>query len=179
MKKILLSVVLVLSALMVQAQNNASASNGTGNGNSFWDKMVINIDFQKGTKNKGMSPMSFGCQIGYQFVPHLYAFAYYENTVGLYNRNQVKTYTNTPNLGGGLGYRYPIEDDLMLEFRGLVAASVDNKDWKQTVYDARVLIGLSRCVCRPTFGLGYRHIASHTTGIDNYNGLYASIGISF
>jgi hypothetical protein len=91
----------------------------------------------------------------------------------------VKTYTRTPNLGGGLGYRFAPTDDLVFELRSLVAASVDNKDWKQTVYDTKVLFGLSRCIFRPTFGLGYRHIESHTTGIDNYNGLYASIGISF
>lgn len=150
------------------------------------DRIVLGLDCVGVTGHGGHRQTGLACSLGYEFVPCLYAFARWESLVGLHDVDGAQTYTNTGNLGGGLGFRLftasvrsstPSRDN-GIDIYATMMASVGNSEWKQTAYETglkwRLVKGLS-----PTLGLGFRHTNSHTAGIPNHNGLVASLGIRF
>lgn len=157
-------------------------------GNSFYQQSLIKrlfleLDVSAVPPYKETRLLSVGGKVGLYVTPQLYAFAMCEGVTGLNDANGVRSYAQTSNLGGGLGFRFlTLDKDGKRAKYGTdfsvyaqMAASVGNVDWKQTVYEAGVKLKLMKGIS-PTFGLGFRHTNSHTVGMPNHNGMVATIG---
>ena len=150
---------------------------------SVTDKLLLEASFTAGMKNKGMSPMSLNFNIGYNFTPSLYAFAKAEGVIGLYDKEGIKTYTKGTDLGGGLGVKLlnPKKTNERLDLRVSIVNSIGNANWKHTTYQAEFILYCNSKKTRtvPYIGIGFKHMNSHTAGIDNWNGIFATIGWKF
>lgn len=155
---------------MVAMALMASTATSAQTAKAWQDNMIAKMEFGGGTKNKDVTPLSFDLQLGYKPLPRFGIFADYE--VGWMLNGAAKAYGSTTNLGGGLSYRLCNE----VELRAKMAASVGNVDLKQTVYDVNCLLRMTANKVSPYVSIGFRHVNSHTAGVDNYNGLYASFG---
>lgn len=183
MKRTIFFMILAMSALMMQAQETDGSYSTAYHGQSVMARFKGDVATSALCKNKGVSILSFGGNIGYEFLPKIYAFAHGESAIGLHNTGGAKTYTRTTNIGGGLGYKLFVSSitgktpsrDNSIDIYAMMAASVGNTEWKQTVYEAgfklKIVKGLS-----PTLGIGFRHTNSHTAGVSNHNGIICSIG---
>lgn len=166
MNKKIYSVALAALPLMASAQTEGTTAK------AWQDNLVARMEFGAGYKNKNVSPMAWNVQLGYRLLPQLGVFADYEAATMLYNGNGVKTYGRTTNLGGGLGFSFCD----YFELRAKMAASVGSVDVKQTVYDVNLRVKWAKWRVSPYVSLGFRHVSSHTTGWNNYNGFYGSLG---
>lgn len=183
MKKSIFTLILTMSALMMQAQETGNSYKTTYQSQSVIERFKSDITTSAVCENKGRRMLSFGGNIGYEFLPKIYAFAHGESVTGLHNIGGMKTYTNTCNIGGGLGYKLFISSvtgkspsrDNSIDIYALMAASVGNTEWKQTVYEAGLKWKITKGIS-PILGLGFRHTNSHTAGVSNHNGIICSIG---
>ncbi len=174
----------VFLGMTAMAQNADNGLKETGNAasNFFAERLYAHIGFGASTKHDGMTPAEFTAEIGYKFIPRMYAYFHASGLYGLYDKDHGQTYTKTTNiLGGGLGYTLykPDNGAISIDLRGTVAASVGKADWKQTSYDAMLLFRIGRGTLKADIGIGYKHITSHTAGIGAYNGLAVSLGFGF
>lgn len=164
----------------------AQESNRSFYQQSLINRLFIELDVTGSTTNKDTRLMSLGGKVGFDITPNLYVFAKGEGLMALRDANGMKSYGNGANLGGGLGVRFlkinfsngksSFESDMSVY--AMMAASVGNTDWKQTVYEAGLKWKLGKRLA-PTLGLGFRHTNSHTVGVPNHNGMVGSIGICF
>ena len=181
MKKTIFSLILVMQAMILHAQETSYKS--AFNSQSALDRMKIDITASAGSENKGHRMTTFGANIGYELIPRVYALAHYENVTGLHDIEGIKAYTTTTNVGGGFGIKLFVSEntgkspsrDNSIDLYGMMAASVGSTEWKQTVYEAgikwRIVRGIS-----PTLSLSFRHTNSHTAGMPNHNGVFGTIG---
>ena len=67
------------------------------------------------------------------------------------------------------------------DVRASVTNSIGNADWKHTAYNVDVIWygNANNKKLRPYLGIGFKHVKSHTAGIPDYNGVYATVGICF
>ncbi len=169
MKKLFLISAALFMAVTVACAQNAS------DGKRFIDKLVLDLEVSSGTKCDDMNPLTLGVNIGYKFIPRTYVFIHGANMFGHYDRNGTKTYINGANLGGGLAYVLIEDKDIDLELRGNVSAGLSDS-WKNTSYDIGLMMKVKSGVTNINFGVSFRHINSHTAGIDSYNGAFFTIG---
>ncbi len=173
-RNIFFAILCLLSCLTTSAQDKT--------GNLFHDKIMLEMGFEAETKQHDIFPIGINVNIGYKFTSRLYAYGRYQGIVGLYDDSNFNTYTKTQNIGGGIGYifhkeKHNAKTDLW-SIRAQMTGSIGNPDWRNTTYDIGIFwqskYGCSRL--SPILGLGFRHTNSHTQGIKNHNGIYASIG---
>lgn len=179
MKKVLFMFMAATLALPLNAQEENGVSKST-----FFDNFVLGAEITAGTKNKGMDPASLSFNIGYQIFPHIYAYAKATGTLGLYKKDDVKTYFQSQALGGGIGFKLynPKTASQGTDLRLSVTNTIGNADWKYTSYEADVIIYPNYKkigIIAPYIGLGFSHKNSHTSGLSNWNGLTGTIGIKF
>lgn len=178
MKKVLLFFVCISLVLPMSALEQASESHS-----SFLDKCLLEVGVSVGMENKGYTPLTMNANLGYNFTPRFYGFVKAEGVLGLYDKGGVKTYTKSPSLGGGLGFRLtnPKTSSDNFDVRASVTNSIGNVDWKHTAYNVNVIWygNASKKKSRPYLGVGFKHVKSHTAGVPNYNGIYATVGICF
>lgn len=177
----LLTVAVVLCALAARAQSDVSGCTAAqANVPSFWKNVVIEFNVGAGTGHDGMSPLEIGGNLGYRFIPRLYAFVHGGCLYGMYDKEHGQVYTKSATLAGGLGYTLCRVDNIDVDLRASAGGSVGNADWKHTVYDAGLAFrigGTGRL--KVNVGVGYRHVTSHTVGIGVYNGFYGTLGVGF
>ncbi len=178
MRKLILAVALMASiTAFAQTSETITPLDRAQRSKAFWNRVVMDVDLGSGFKQHDMTPLSIGGQIGYRIIPRLYPFLAGGYNYGLFDKDGVKSYTNTRNLGGGLGFTFAKSDNVDFDLRASVMTSIGNADWKQTVYDARLLFRVnSGSILNLNIGVGFRHINSRTAGIRDYNGVYGTIG---
>lgn len=181
---ILSLLLLLISALSVSAQDKDDKTE------KLSDKIAANIideiDFGVGLKQHGVTPLFAGINLGYHIIPRLHVYARYEGMIGLSNVGDNRAYDKTWNLGGGIGYtfyymKYKGETTTKWSVRAQVTNSIGSVDWKNTSYSIGVY---SQCKSTkfarsPLFGIGFKHINSHTEGIRDYNSLFVCMGLGF
>lgn len=176
-----LTIVVVLFALGASAQS--SVQGGTAaqvNVPLFWKNVVVEFNVGAGTGHDGMSPLEIGGNLGYKFIPRLYAFMHGGCLYGMYDKEHGQVYTKSATLAGGLGYTLFRVDNIDVDLRASAGGSVGNADWKHTVYDAGLAFRIGGVgKLKVNVGVGYRHVSSRTAGIGTYNGFYGTIGVGF
>ncbi len=181
MRRLLVVFTLLTLALSVNAQSEEVTQTVKKPvlNSTFWKNLMGGFEIGTGIPHKGIEPTSYAVYFGYKFIPRTYVFIMDEEQIGLMHKDGDRNFTKTNNLGGGLGYRFVNSeaDGIYWDIRGSVAAAIGKSEWKQTVYDVKVVFGFIRAGM--TFGLGFRHINSHTAGINCYNSIYATIGFGF
>lgn len=180
-KKFIVTAVALVFTLAASAQAAVRGSEAEqGDVPSFWKNVVIEFNVGAGTGHDGMSPLEIGGNLGYRFIPRMYAFVHGGALYGLYDKEHGRRYTKSATLAGGLGYTLCRVDNIDVDLRASAGGSVGNADWKHTVYDAGLAFrigGTGRL--RVNVGVGYRHMTSRTAGIGAYNGFYGTIGVGF
>ena len=152
-------------AMPMHAQEESNASHY-----SILEHLTFDLDATVGMENKGMTPTTLNFALGYQLTPRFFAFAKTEGSINLYKKDDVKTYFKSQALGGGLGFKLfnPKTTAQGVDLRLSVTNTIGNADWKYTSYNADLILypncKKSRSV--PYIGLGFRHINSHTSGLD-------------
>lgn len=177
----LLPFLLLGMTAIAQTTDNSQKETNYSTSNLFIERLYVHIGFGASIKHDGMTPAEFTAEIGYRFIPRMYAYFHAGGLYGLYDKEHGQTYTKTKNiLGGGLGYTLykPENEPISIDLRGTVATSVGKADWKHTSYDAMLLFRIGRGI-KADIGIGYKHITSHTAGIGAYNGLALSLGFGF
>ena len=181
-KRLLAVIPFLLIGITVMAQNagNKSYTAKGNNTTAFAQRLYGHIGFGAGTKHDGMTPAEFSADLGYRFIPHMYAYFHAGELYGLYDKDHGQAYTKSTAIGGGLGYTLLKTGDgaFSMDLRGTVAAGVGNADWKHTSYDAALMFRVGRGI-KMDVSLGYRHVTSHTAGIGPYNGLTCTLGFGF
>lgn len=179
MKKVLFIIVAATLAMPMNAQegNEVAKSN-------FLNNLVCEGGITAGTTNKGMTPATLSFNIGYQILPHFYAYAKADGNIGLYKKDNVKTYFKSQALGGGIGFKLynPTKTSQGFDLRLSVTNTIDNADWKYTSYEVSTILYPNykkKGIIAPYLGLGFKHMNSHTSGLSNWNGLTGTIGIKF
>jgi hypothetical protein len=168
MRKLLLIIVCFYSVL-VSAQEN-----------SLTNKLYLNVTTDVTTESKGLTSYGADFQLGYKFIPSLYAFATFNGSLSLYDKDGVKDHIKTTNLGGGLGYRLSPNDNTSccFDIKTSASVSVGNVDWKNTTYEAGVFCRFTSKGLAPQLGLGYRYQDSHTAVVSSRGCIFASLGFS-
>lgn len=170
MKKLFIIILLLQCSASISAQ-----------GSRWLDKLYLDGAMVVTSKSKGFTTIGPDFQLGYKFIPSVYAFVAYNGGISLYKKDGVKDYFKSENLGGGLGYRYYLNgvDKSSLDFKASVTTSVGSVDWKNTTYSVGAYYRLPSRGVGVEFGLGYRYMDSRTTGISSRGGIFGSIGFSF
>lgn len=150
------------------------------------NKLFVEMAAGTGLKQHDVTPVSYSLNIGYNISPKFYVFARMEGLYGLYQKNDIRVYNKSYNLGGGLGYNIWTDNSecklgkSAFDIRTSITSSVGNADWKNTTYDAGIFFYLKNGKdFSPIIGLGFRHVTSRTAGLRDYNCIYASVGLKF
>lgn len=165
--RIIIMLLLSLSCTMTMGQTRTR----------FIDKVVGDINMGTGTKCDGLTPIEFSVNLGYRFIPKMYAFVQAGRMYGLYDKNRGESYAKSSDLGGGLGYNFCRTDDglLELDLRAAAKAGIGSDSWKHVTYDAALVGRIGRSI-KINIGIGFRHVSSRTAGIGSYNGLFCTLG---
>lgn len=168
---------MALFAASTKAQNGNSTEK-----NWFNSKLMVELEASSGLKQHGIQPIIGATNIGWRILPQLSVYARWQGMKGLYDLNGNRTYFNAQNLGGGLEYTFARESfgngSVLFGARAQMTAGIGSPEWKNTTYDLGLTMHLQP-KCGKTniyFGLGFRHINSHTTGLRDLNGIYGTIG---
>ena len=170
MKKLLFLLAFLMAMATAGAQN-------ASNEKCFFDKIVINLGVSAGTGCNNMHPLTLNADIGYRFIPRMYAFVHGESIYGHCDADGLKTYVTSQNLGGGLGYTFYKDGVTAIDLRGTVSTSVGHADWKNVAYDLGVMFRVGRGPLKFDFGVSFRHMSSRTAGIGSYNGAFFTLGV--
>lgn len=172
MKKVIVTTMILLTALLVQAQDSNKFT-------EFAKKRLV-FDVEAGWATGSKTHLSQSIDLGVMMNRRVYAFASFGNDWLLYKQDGLQGYCHTGLLGGGLGFRwlYNEERRMSLDLRMKVEQSIGSKSMNCTVYDAGLRLRLGGKLLVPTIGIGFRHEHMHTSGLSHQNYPYISIGIS-
>lgn len=135
------------------------------------ENLFVKGEFSFGFDHAGMHTRSYSHQVGYKVTKSFYPLVHVGTMIGLYHRGEEKDYFNTANIGVGAGYSIVPQ----LDVHALYYTSLGNRGWKYNTYEVGLTLkGKKRS--SETYGFGYRFVDSRTNGIDNYKGLFVSIG---
>lgn len=114
-------------------------------------------------------------------VKSFYAFVAIEDSKTLYKNEDIKSYLNSENIGGGLGVKFlnAGKNTHSLDLRIKLLNSIGNADWKKTTFDSSIAWYMPHEKFSPVVELGYRFMNSHTAGIDNYSNIYMTLGLRY
>lgn len=184
-KNFILFICLVMSAVYVKAQSvhhgqteeKIAINQGS---QTFFDRLYLQLGLAVGTKHNDITPMEPTVEVGYFVLRKLYLFGSYSGLYAHYDKDEnIRKYTLSQNLGGGLGYTLFNTGNMYFDLNGKITSSVGSSDWKFVCYDIGVKYRIGSGKQKIHFGLSYRHINSRTAGIDNYNGVFGTIGFGF
>ena len=134
-----------------------------------------------GIEQHGMTPMTLNMQLSYEFANRWNLIGSIERNHTQFDVDGAKWYANALSTGGGLSYAWHDGAYDRFDLRLMVLKTLGSPDWKHTTFD----IGTnwygknSKIGVAPTLGIGFRYQKSNTTGIRNWMGVYATIGIRF
>lgn len=148
---------------------------------NFLEKCYLDINMEVGTKQHDINPCFANFGLGYNFSRRLYAGVKAEYQLGLHEENGLKTYKRNTDLGACVGYQLdkPAEHGTTFDLQVSFLNSIGNADWKNTTYDIGIIMRNNSTNKKvfPYIGIGFRYIDSHTNGMSNHAGLYASLGV--
>ena len=166
---------IIFTLLMCLAPICASAQT------SFAQNVYVNISTEAMMKSKDYEGIGANFQLGYKIIPSLYAFADFDGGALTYEKDGLKNHSKLSNLGGGLGYRFFLNDTGLssIDLKASITTTLGDVDWKSTNYKAGAYLRLSSSKVAPQIGLGYVYCDSRTNGISSRGHVFASIGFSF
>lgn len=97
-KRISIVLMGLMFCMAVSAQDKVS--------NSFFDRFVLELGVDAGSRQHDIAPMGVGVNVGYSLSSRFYLYARYQGMMGLYDNGDSKTYFNTQNIGGGVGFTF-------------------------------------------------------------------------
>ena len=174
MKKTIFMMTMMVIAMAASAQETKS------NGNAL-DKLSFEVKSLYGVKQHGMTPMNLDMQLGFEFAPRWQLVAAAEACRTLMEGDGNRSFAKDVALGGGLAYVWEEGKNSRFDLRLQVLNTIGSPDWSHTTYD----IGTnwygksSQRRIKPLIGLGFRFQKSHTAGIRDWSGFYATLGFKF
>lgn len=140
------------------------------------EQLVFDIQGQH-AKSHG-TLLAYEVDLGTRFTPKFYGYALTGKLWKLYDENDIRSYYTANTLGGGLGYQLlgSGKEKISLDLRLSLAQSIGSNSLNCTVYDSMLRLRLGGRIFVSTVGTGFKHIHSHTAGIDSRNYLYIAFG---
>lgn len=153
---------LLLSNIFCQAQ-----------GNKFHIEVGEYVSFTK----HHITPLTFNVTASYDLTKKIYGLAKIDGIIALYKSDELKTYMDACNLGGGLGWKINTKKNgSSIDIRASIGQTIGSSTWKQTTYDAGVFFISKNNILG---GLGFRHINSHQSGVNDHNSIFVMLGVRF
>ncbi len=148
---------------------------------SFQNRLHFEASTGVGAKNNGLTPLNLSFKAQVDIVKSFYAFVAIEDSKTLYKNEDIKSYLNSENIGGGLGVKFlnAGKNTHSLDLRIKLLNSIGNADWKKTTFDSSIAWYMPHEKFSPVVELGYRFMNSHTAGIDNYSNIYMTLGLRY
>jgi hypothetical protein len=174
MKKIVFVLAAMFVATTVSAQEDKDST-------PVFENCSLELKSLYGIKQHGMQPLNLDLQMGYEFANRWTLLACAEASHTLMERDGVKSYVKDISLGGGLAYAWYDGAKDRFDLRLQVLRTIGSADWKHTTFD----IGTTwygkpnKSVIAPLIGIGFRYEKSKTSGIPNWYGMYATVGVRF
>ena len=173
MKRLFISIAFCVTAIMMQAQTKLG--------------YFIEDNIQISPKQHGMTALASNLIAGIEPIENLRVMFDLSGMLGLYNKDDIKTYYQTSvALGGGLGYRVwtnKKNNGLFagrdaVDVRAIFTTTTGKPDWKYNNYSIGLtLYDRDSHKISPTLGIGYHYIKSRTPGISNQSNVYFEIGL--
>lgn len=147
------------------------------------DRVFLEASHSQAAFGSGMEPQAFQARLGVKLVPRLYLLGHAGFSLGREQRMDF----STRKVGGfdyGVGLDYRLLQNFKkewvlfrtLDVHALWATTNSKSDWEYRRYELGFTLGM-RGRYTPTIGIGYQYYDSRTTGLPNYRGLFATIGI--
>lgn len=134
-----------------------------------------------GLESKNVTPIDFSFNAQYDIIPIIYAFASVDRNLALYDADAENCYYEGELLGGGIGIHLwgNNKDKHVLDARLKVLTSIGNSDWKQTSYYTCLAWYMKNLEFSPVVEIGFRHIDSKTSYLNDYRSVFLSIGLRY
>ncbi len=130
--------------------------------------------------NKEFIPMEWSVDIGCYMTDWLAVVAKGDTFVGLFNENNVRSYSLSSALGGGLNFDVLKRGRNTLSVRAFCGATLGRADWKYTYYSGGVYFSRGNGDIKPTIGLGVKYYDTNKGyDFDDYLRVYLSLGFRF
>lgn len=158
-------------AVEVLARDNSA-------GKSLLGRFMFDFNVDAGTSSHGMSPLTMGFNVGYRFVPRFYVYARAGGMFALNDKRAdgVRTYMKSPFVGGGVGVNVVRMGYTDVDVCGTVSTDIGNADFDNVSYDVTLLLRFGAGKFDIHLGVGYKHVTSHSSAFDDYNGLIGTVG---
>ena len=174
MKKLMIMMLLVLATNDVLAQKSEK-------NNAVFSSINFEMKTIYGLKQHNMQPMNLDMQLSFSYSDRLSLQVIAERNLTLFDMDGGKQCIDGNLLGGGLAYVWMKDSHYRYDVRLQILNSLGSPKLKQTVYDFGVNLYSKReeRSISPVMGLGFRYQKSHTAGIRDWCGFYASVGVRF
>ena len=141
------------------------------------ERMVFDVQGQHAS-SKNRTFLAWEADFGINISRRLYVHGLYDELWLLNDKDDMRSYCSASTLGGGMGYRLYVCDrkKVSLDLCLALSQSIGASSLKCTVYDTQLRLRLGGSLFVPTIGVGFKHIHSHTEGLESRNHLYTSIG---
>lgn len=160
-----------------------SATPLCSNAQSALDKFHMELGLGTGTPKDKMTPFGANIDLNYSLTNRFSLHALSEATYFIPKEGMTHKYNQAINLGGGLSYTIlppTIENNDAFELRASVTSTIGSSDFKNTAYKLGLYwVGNPKSSFSPVVGVGYSFQDFRTKGLNNYHGLYVSIGFRF
>lgn len=172
---------LIISLLLLAIGGSSMNAQGSRSGGAFFDKLHFELKAIYGTRQHSMTPMNASMQLSYELTNRLSLMATTEGDYTLFKQNDSKSWARNVSLGGGLAYVIYKGQAEHFDLRLQVLNTVGSNDHSFTTYDlGTTWYGKSsKRSIAPVLGFGFRHQSSHTAGIRDWTGFYATVGVRF
>lgn len=185
-------IICLLTILEFTTLGGVTTVYGQTNANDSTDQYAAafcEMNINTSPKQHGITMSSGNILLGIHVWKPLSVLLEYQNTLGLYDKDGVRTYyrTNTA-FGGGLScnvYQEKagkgiFEGRLGIDMRTLFSTTVGHPDWKYRQYNIEATFyDRMHKVYTPILGIGYRYVDSITEGMSNLSNVYVQVGICF
>jgi hypothetical protein len=133
-------------------------------------------------QNKEFKAMTYVVAPGYAFNDSFFVRLQCDLTVGMWHKNEEKTYRTNVMAGPSLGYNIVKKSNQwgIVDVVATVGNTLNNKDWSLLYYDLGVGWAIPSNEKMKWFaGIGSRYWDSHNSNFGDYFSLYAKIGFRF
>jgi hypothetical protein len=129
--------------------------------------------------NSGLKPVEMGIDLGYNFTNWLDGSIRFEESIGLFEANHVKSYALSEAIGGVVGFNVFKSNAGTLTLKTSIGGTVGHNDWRYLFYSGGVYFNFGNTKIKPSLGFGVRYYDSKTDAVNNYLRFYCSLGFRF
>lgn len=129
--------------------------------------------------NSGLKTIELGVDLGYNVTNWLSAWLRFEESIGLFDIDNIKSYQTSSVLGGVVGLNIVRSRVGVLTVKASGGGTVGGNDWKYSYYSGGAYFNFTLNKMKPILGFGIRYYDSKSAVFGNHFRLYCSLGFRF